>query len=217
MADQTNTPGPDDGVIPGADTSADSVEAMARSLADAQIRAALSDYEKRMAAMLADAQAAMSTQKSMFEQQAAALQSQLAAVRKQAGPPEPLLLAESLAQRVKSIATANPDLGKLHFAGVIGQAERLHEAVSAVADGTGTVHEAELLVQAVTGWFTRSHPRISGKFLEGAHAAVDELERIAEGIAELAPVVGAIAAAVLCPRRAPRRRARPTPSAASCS
>jgi hypothetical protein len=199
MADDSKAapePAPDDGVIPGADTAADSVEAMARALADQQIRAALSDYEKRLQDMMAAAQQAMDAQQAQFAAQAAQFQSQLAAVRKQAGPPEPLLLAESLEQRVKSIASANPDLGRLHFAGVIGQAERLHEAVSAVADGTGTVHEAELLVQAVTGWFTRTHPRASGKFLEGAHSAVDELERIADGIGELAPVVTAIASVV---------------------
>lgn len=195
MTDQTTAGAAPEG-IPGADTAAPSLEEMAQQLADQKIRSVLSDYEREMADMMAKAQAAYQQQSAAITAQIAQLQGQLAAVRQQAGPPEPLLLANSLAGRVKSIAAANPDLGQLHFTGVIGQAERLAEAVTNAANGTGTVHEAELLTQAVTGWFTRTHPRASSKLLEGTHAALHELERIGEGLAELAPAAAAVAAAV---------------------
>lgn len=182
--------------IPGSDTAADSIAEMAKAIADQQIRSTLSDYEKQIAAMLAQAQQGFDSQKASFEAQIAGLTQQLAAVRAQAGPPEPLLLAESVAGRVKAIAAANPDLGRLHFAGVTDQADRLAAAVRAAADGSGTTHEAGMLAQSVASWFERAHPRVSGKLLEGAHAALEELERIAEGLGKLEPVAAAVAAAV---------------------
>jgi hypothetical protein len=197
MADE-NTPdagqAPDG--IPGSDTAADSLAEMAKAMADQQIRSTLSQHEKQIADMMATAQKAFDAQSAGLQAQIAQLTGQLAAVRAQAGPPEALLLADSLAARVRAIADANPDLGKLHFAGVTDQAGRLAAAVRAATDGTGTTHEAGLLVQSVTSWFERSHPRASGKVLEGWHAALEELERIAEGLGKLEPVAAAVAAAI---------------------
>jgi hypothetical protein len=45
-------------------------------------------------------------------------------------------------------------------------------------------------------WFTRAHPRVSAKFLEGAHAAIDEAERIIEELPKLLPVAAAIGSAL---------------------
>ena len=100
-----------------------------------------------------------------------------------------LLLAKSLAQRVHSIASHNPDIHPAHFIGVKDQAARLHDATQAAVNGTGSVQEVVRLAQAVTSWFTRTHPRASGKVLEGTGAALDEAERILDGIAELEPAL----------------------------
>jgi hypothetical protein len=142
------------------------------------------------------ASAAFESQQGQLTAQIAQLQAQLSAVRQQAGPPEVLLLAKAIAERVASVAAAHPDLGALHFAGVKDQASRLSEAVSAAVDGKGPVADAERLANSIGTWFTRTHPRTSGKFLEGSHSVLDEAERIIEGLGELAPVAAAIASAV---------------------
>jgi hypothetical protein len=188
MTDQTD--------VSGAGTAAPTVEQMAQNLADEKIRSTLGEYEKQLADMMARAEAAFAQQQQQLDAQRTQLAGQIAAVRAQAGPPQAIILAESLAQRVKSIASANPDIHPLHFTGVTQQADRLHEAVKAAADGSGAVAEAERLANAVMTWFTRSHPRVSSKFLEGAGTALDEAERILEALPELAPVAEAIAAAV---------------------
>ena len=182
--------------VAGAETAAPTVEEMAQSLADAKIRSTLGEYEKQLADMMAKAEAAFASQQQQLDAQRAQLAGQIAAVRQQAGPPVAVLLSASLAQRVKSIAAANPDIAPLHFAGVIGQAERLDEAVKAVASGDGPAAEAERLATAVVTWFTRSHPRVSSKPLEGLHAALDEAERIVAALPELVPAAEAIASAV---------------------
>lgn len=147
------------------------------------IRAALSDFEQRLADQMQQAQGMYETQQATID----ALTRQLASVRLQAGPPVAALLAESLATRVQSIAIANPDLGRLHFAGVVSQAESLADEVKAVQAGGGDVNRAEILAHAVAGWFTRSHPRVSGKVLEGGNAAVDEAERILDELPGMIP------------------------------
>lgn len=182
--------------VGGAETAAPTVDEMAQRLADEKIRSTLGDYEKQLADMMAKASTAFAQQQAQLDAQRAQLAGQIASVRAQAGPPEALLLAQSLAQRVQTIANANPDIHPLHFAGVTDQASRLHEAVSAVADGSGPVADAERLAHAVTTWFTRTHPRATSKFLEGAGAALDEAERILDLLPELAPVAEAIASAV---------------------
>lgn len=182
--------------VSGAGTAAPTVEAMAQELADAKIRSTLGEYEKQLADMMAKAEAAFAQQQQQLDAQRTQLAGQIAAVKAQTGPPAAIVLAESLATRVKSIAAANPDIHPLHFTGVTQQADRLNEAVKAAADGSGAVAEAERLAHAVTQWFTRSHPRASSKFLEGAHEALSEAERILEALPELAPVAEAIAAAV---------------------
>jgi hypothetical protein len=182
--------------VSGAGTAAPTVDEMAQNLAGTDVNSALSDFEKRLAKMMADAEAGFAQQQATLDAQRAQLAGQIAAVRAQAGPPEAIILAESLAQRVQSIAAANPDIHPLHFTGVTQQAARLNDAVKAAASGDGAVAEAERLANAVTQWFTRSHPRVSSKFLEGAHEVLSEAERILEALPELAPAAEAIASAV---------------------
>lgn len=182
--------------VPGAETAAPTLDDMAQRLADEKIRQTLGDYEKQLADMMAKAETAFAQQQAQLDAQRAQLAGQIAAVRAQAGPPEAVTLAASLAQRVQSIANANPDISPVHFVGVVDQANRLNEAVQAAAKGDGTTAEVERLANAVVTWFTRSHPRASSKPLEMSHAVLDEAERIIEALPELAPVAEAIAAAV---------------------
>lgn len=156
------------------------------------VRAALSDFEKQLAATMAQAQAQFSQQQATID----ALTRQLATVRAQAGPPVAQLLADSLATRVANIAIANPDLPATHFTGVIGQAQSLAEEVKAVAGGTGSSSRVEQLASGITAWFSRAHPRVSSKVLEGMHAALDEAERIVEELPQLVPAAVAITKAL---------------------
>lgn len=155
----------------------------------AAVRAALGEFEQRLAAQMETAQAAFSQQAALIEQ----LQRQVASVRATAGPPLATLLAASLSQRVKSIASANPDLPPGHFAGVISQGESLEAEVRAIADGNGDAARAGQIASGVAAWFTRAHPRISNKVLEGSRAVLDEAERLLDELPELAPVVAAAA------------------------
>lgn len=161
------------------------------------VRAALGDFEQQLAAMMASAQKSFDSQRQALEDQLAVMTRQLATVRAQAGPPDAQRLADSVSARVKSIAIANPDLGTVHFAGVISQGEQLAEQVKAIAEGqSGDTGAAENIARGMASWFTRAHPRISGKILEGSHAALDELERIIEELPELMPVAAAVAKVV---------------------
>ena len=159
-----------------------------QQMQDAAVRAAMSDYEAKLAAMMK----AADEQSAMFAKQFDLMQRQLATVRQQAGPPVAGLLADSLATRIQSIATAHPDLGAAHFSGVLGQAQTLADEVKALAAGSGDAHRVEQLANGIGQWFTRVHPRISGKFLEGAHAALDEAERIVEELPNLIPAAAAL-------------------------
>lgn len=156
------------------------------------VPAALSDYEARLDAMMkaADAQSAA------YAEQFESMRRQLQTVQAQAGPPVGTLLAASLSQRVQSIASANPDLGGRHFAGVVGQAATLADEVKDVAAGKGSPDRAEQLANGIMTWFERVHKRSSGKFLEGAGEVVSEAERIIEELPSLAGGALAIAAAV---------------------
>jgi len=156
------------------------------------VRAAMSDYEAKLAAMMKAAE----DQNAAWARQFDLMQRQLATVKQQAGPPSAALLAASLATRVDSIAKSNPDLGAAHFSGVLGQAQLLADEVKAVAGGTGSPDRAEQLANGIVSWFTRAHPRVSGKVLEGAHAALDEAERIIDELPKLVPAAAAIASAV---------------------
>ena len=156
------------------------------------VRAAMSDYEAKLAAMMKAAE----DQNAAWARQFDLMQRQLATVKQQAGPPSAALLAASLATRVDSIAKSNPDLGAAHFSGVLGQAQLLADEVKAVAGGSGSPDRAEQLANGIVSWFTRAHPRVSGKVLEGAHAALDEAERIIDELPKLVPAAAAIASAV---------------------
>lgn len=163
-----------------------------KAMQDQAVRAAMSDYEAKLAAMIAESE----RQNTEWAKQFGLMQRQLATVQQAAGPPVATLLAVSLAGRVASIARANPDLGAAHFSGVLGQAETLASEVKDLAAGNGDEHRVEQLANGIASWFTRVHPRISGKVLEGAGTALDEAERIVEELPKLAPAAAAIAAAV---------------------
>jgi hypothetical protein len=158
----------------------------------AAVRAAMSDYEAKLQAMITESE----RQHDEWAKQFGLMQRQLATVQQQAGPPAAHLLAESLATRIDSIAKANPDLPAQHFAGVLSQAQSLAEEVKAVGSGNGDAARAEQLAGGITAWFERAHPRATGKVLEGMHAALDEAERIVEELPKLLPVAAAIARAV---------------------
>lgn len=192
MSEQPGVPGVASDYV----NAGQNVEEMASQLADQKIRSTLGEYERQLADFMAKAEAGFAAQQQAMDAQRQQLAGQIAAVRAQAGPPEAIGLAQSLAQRVQSIASAHPDLGAGHFAGVVSQATRLADAVSAAADGKGDTSEAERLANGIHAWFTRVHPRASSKVLEGMHAALDEAERIIEKLPELAPAAEAIAAAV---------------------
>lgn len=174
----------------------ETVDAMAQRLADEKVKSTLGAFEKQLADVMAKAETAFAQQQATLDAQRAQLAGQIAAVRAQTGPPQAVVLSASLAQRVQSIAAAHPDIRPAHFLGVVGQAQRLDEAVAAAAKGEGPIAEAERLANGVITWFERSHPRTSSKFLEGAHEVVSEAERILEVLPELAPVAEAIASAV---------------------
>lgn len=169
------------------DQGTDAAESV-QQMQDAAVRAAMSDYEAKLAAMMK----AADEQSAQFAKQFDLMQRQLATVRQQAGPPVAGLLADSLATRVKSIMIANPDLGAAHFSGVVGQAEVLADEVKALAAGNGDAARVEQLANGIATWFTRAHPRISGKVLEGMHAALDEAERIVEELPNLVPAAAAL-------------------------
>lgn len=179
------------GQVQGADQTVDA-GASIEEIVSARVRAALSDFEQDLTAHMQAAQKAFDANQATID----SLTRQLATVRAQAGPPTGTLLAKSLAQRVTAIAAANPDLPAEHFAGVISQAQSLAEATQAVADGKGDPAEVERLANGIGAWFSRVHPRTSGKVLEGMHAALDEAERILEELPKLAPAAAAIASAV---------------------
>jgi hypothetical protein len=179
------------GSVQAADQGTDAGESV-QAMQEQAVRAAMSDYEAKLAAMMR----AADEQASRFATQFDLMQRQLASVQQQAGPPVAHLLAQSLATRVQSIAQANPDLPAQHFAGLRSQAATLADEVKALAAGNGDETRVEQLANGVISWFERVHPRASGKFLEGAHAAIDEAERIIEELPKLVPVAAAIASAV---------------------
>jgi hypothetical protein len=183
-----------EGTVPGAETAADVNQQIIDQAAQQQYRQSLGDFETELQRRMNEANAAFQAQSDQITAQLRRMQDQVQALRAQAGPPEPVVVAKSLAQRVASIAAANPDLGGAHFAGVVDQANRLSEAVQAAADGKGPVDEAARLAHAVPSWFTRVHQRASGKHLEGFTEVLNEAERIAEGLAELVPAAAGIAA-----------------------
>jgi len=162
----------------------------------AAIRQALGEFEAQVAAQMAAAQAAFDNQLRRQQAIIGQLAAQIQTVRAKAGPPDAVLLARSLAQRAKSIAVANPDLGAQHFTGLISQTATLEAEVAALADGNGDQNRVEQLAHGVELWFTRTHPRLSGKVLEGWHAALDEAERIVDGLGELTPVAAAVVKAL---------------------
>jgi hypothetical protein len=175
------------------DTSVDAGESIEK-IKEQAVRAALSDFESQLNDTLARSQAAFSAQQDQIDM----LTRQLATVKQQAGPPVAGLLADSLAQRVKSIAIANPDLGAKHFAGIISQTESLAGAVKSLAGGDTSVSadDIERSAAGVYRWFTHTHMRSSGKFLEGAGAALDEAERLVDELPNLAPLAKTVLAAV---------------------
>lgn len=179
------------GAVQAPDQSVDAGDQI-KQMQDQAVRAAMSDYEAKLAQMMAAAE----QQNAAWSKQFDLMQRQLASVQQQAGPPVAQLLADSLATRIDSIAKSHPDLGAAHFTGVLSQAQTLAAEVSDLAAGKGDPARVEQLAGGVASWFTRVHPRASGKVLEGMHAALDEAERIVEELPKLIPVATAIASVV---------------------
>jgi hypothetical protein len=180
------------GAVQAPDQGTDAGESV-QAMQDQAVRAAMSDYEAKLKKMMAAAE----QQNAAWSKQFDLMQRQLATVQQQAGPPVASLLAASLATRVDSIAKSNPDLGAAHFIGVLSQAQSLASEVSDLSGGSGgDAGRAEQLANGIIAWFERVHPKSSGKFLEGAHAAIDEAERIVEELPKLVPAAVAIASAV---------------------
>lgn len=198
MTDQPQAPASPDGpqyqavgAVQAPDQGTDAGENI-KAMQDQAVRAAMSDYEAKLSAMIAQSE----QQNAEWAKQFGMMQRQLATVQQQAGPPVATLLATSLAGRVASIARANPDLGAAHFSGVLSQAQTLADEVKDLAAGNGDENRVEQLAGGIVSWFTRVHPRTSGKVLEGSHAALDEAERIVEELPKLAPVAAAIGSAL---------------------
>lgn len=177
---------------PGTDAG-QSVEQMADQMAQQKVRAAMSDFEQHLADILDRSRAAFDDQQAQIDH----LTRQLQQVRQQAGPPDAVNLARSLATRVQSLAIAHPDLGQVHFAGVLSQAGQLADMVQAIADGKeSATGDAERTAGNIARWFTRTHPRLSSRVIEGWHEAVSEAERIIDALPELVPVAAAVARAL---------------------
>jgi hypothetical protein len=170
----------------GAADASESVEEMAQRLASQQIRQAMSEYEQRLGDLLEASKKQFDNQ----SQQLQLLQQQLAATRLQAGPPMAVTLANSVQQRLATIASTNPDRGPGHWAGVVDQGNRLADAIKEAAgsDSPGTaINEAALLSHGIAQFLTRVTKQVSGKPVEGSDVLLDELERLADAVHELEP------------------------------
>jgi len=164
--------------------AADAAESIEQIKA-AAVRAALTDFEQQLAARMAVSQA----QHTAAQDQIQALMAQLNRVRAQAGPPMVVLLGDAIKTRLHSIASAHPNFGGVHWAGVLSQADRLAEVAHALADGTEegvTVAQLGTLAAGVARFLTRIHPKVSAAPLEGADVALDELDRLGEAADDLA-------------------------------
>lgn len=138
---------------------------------ETQIQAMMDAAKEQQAALVAQIQAQQA--------QMATLQARLTATQAQVGPPAATLYAASVAQRVRSIAAANPDLGGAHFAQVIAAADAIADKGKDVAKGAAEPAELEKLAAPVEKFFARSR-------VEGAGTVVAELAHMAEELAKLA-------------------------------
>jgi hypothetical protein len=140
-------------------------------------REVLVPMETKIDAMMKAAQAQQDTLMAQIKM----LQGQLTATQAKVGPPAVQLYATSAAQRVRSIAAANPNLGQNHFAGVIEQADQLAVAAKDVAAGKADPGELGKLAAPVERFFA-SHP----SFIEGGGTLVSELGHLADEAAKIA-------------------------------
>jgi hypothetical protein len=124
---------------------------------------------------------AAQAQQDQLMAQIAQLQGQLSATQAKVGPPSFKLYADSVAQRVRSIATANPNLGANHFVPVIDAADQLAAAAKDVAAGKADPGELARLSAPVERFFAR-HP----SFIEGGGTLVSELGHLADEAAKIA-------------------------------
>jgi hypothetical protein len=141
-------------------------------------RDVLLPMETKIQAMMDAAQA----QQDQLRGQIEALQGQLQATRAQVGPPAATLYATSVAQRVRSVAAANPDLGQAHFAPAVAAADKLAAVSADVTAGKAEVSDLAAAAAPVQQWFTTRR----GRFVEGADTVLAELGHLAEETAKLA-------------------------------
>jgi uncharacterized phage infection (PIP) family protein YhgE len=123
---------------------------------------------------------AAKAQQDTLQAQIAQLQAQLKATQAQVGPPAFTLYANSAAQRVRSLAAANPALAPA-FAPVVDAADKLAAGAKAVADGSADSGTLEKLAAPVERFFTRQAPHV-----EGASTVVAELGHLAEEVLKIA-------------------------------
>ena len=143
-------------------------------------REVLLPMETQINAMMKAAQ----DQQDALLKQITALQGQLSATQAKVGPPAFRLYADSVAQRVRSLAAANPNLGRDHFAPVIEKADELAAAARDVAGGKAGADVLEKLASPIERFFTR-HP----SFIEGGGTLVAELGHLADEAAKIAVAV----------------------------
>lgn len=147
-------------------------------------REVLLPMETKIQEMMDAAKAQQATLLAQIEAQQAQmlqLQNRLTATQAQVGPPSATVYAASVAQRVRSIAAANPDLGGQHFAQVISWADAIADKGKEVAKGAAEPGELEKLAAPVEKFFSRSR-------VEGAGTVVAEIAHMAEELAKLAAV-----------------------------
>src|SRR6185437_12519623 len=123
--------------------------------------------------------------------QIAALRAQLAAAQASVGPPEVVNLGQAVHDRLQAAAASSPSgLPAAHFKAVISDAAGLAAAASDAAQA-GDGSKLPALIGKVEQWITRTHPRTAGVTVEHFPALLDDLERLADAAARLAPAPAA--------------------------
>jgi hypothetical protein len=148
--------------------SADAGPAIAQMTAE---RGALLPFEQRLDAMMRQFEEQRDTMAAQIEQ----LQRQLGSAQAQLGPAAVTQYADAAHQRTQSIAAANPDLGRDHFADVVDLTGKLAAGAKDVADGSADPGILADLAAPVEAWF-RDH---EGKHLEGGDTVLHDLKHLA--------------------------------------
>jgi hypothetical protein len=144
-------------------------------------REVLLPMEKQIQQMMDGIKADQDARQQALEAQIAQLTAQLKSAQAEIGPPAFLRYADSAAQRVRSIAAANPNLGQGHFAAVTAAADALAAKARDVAEGNAPAADLEKAAAPVERFFAR-HP----SWIEGGGTLVAELGHLADEAAKIA-------------------------------